>query len=181
MSETGSKTVWAAYLVGHGPLRKPRPIELQLMRILRYQSLLGSRDEFRGFWRESYTYVDLNYPRSKAHYQRENFPQFHQMLGDLEDRSTGSVLIDVQEFVGIFDSYSWIRDALVNAGVRVVNVFYDSENLIKEYIEYIEERYRGQAHIQEVDDGYSAGLSKGRSGPSPALGKHARMVPSWSA
>jgi hypothetical protein len=150
MSETGSKTAWAAYLVGHGPLRKPRPIELQLMRILRYQSLLGSRDEFQGFWRESSIYVDLNYPRSKLFYRRENFPQFQQMLEDLEGRSIGLVLIDVQESVGIYDSYSWIRDALVNAGVRVVNVFYDSENLIKEYIE---ERYRGHAHVQEVDDG----------------------------
>jgi hypothetical protein len=150
MSETASKTAWAAYLVGHGPLREPRPIELQMMRILRYQSLLGSKEEFRGFWREFFIYVDLNYPRSKLFYQRDNFPQFHQVLEELEGRSIGLVLIDVQESVGIYDSYSWIRTALVNAGARVVNVFYDSEKLIKEYIE---ERYRGQALVQEVDDG----------------------------
>lgn len=150
MSETESKTAWAAYLVGHGPLREPRPIDLQLMRILRYQSLLGSKDEFRAFWRESSIYVDLNYPCSKLSYQHESFPQFHQMLEDLEGRSIGLFLINVQESVGIYDSYSWIRNALVNAGARVVNVFYDSEKLIKEYIE---ERYRGQARVQEVDDG----------------------------
>jgi hypothetical protein len=150
MSETGSKTAWAAYLVGHGPLREPRPIELQLMRILRYQSLLGSRDEFRGYWWESFTYIDLNYPRSQPYYQRENFPQFHQMLGDLEVRSIGLVLIDVQESVGFYNSYSWIRHALTNAGVRVVNVFYDSEKLLEGCIK---ERYRGQAHIQEINDG----------------------------
>jgi hypothetical protein len=150
MSEIGSKTAWAAYLVGHGPLREPRPIELQLMRILRYQTLLGSRDEFRGFWRESSIYVDLNYPRSKLFYRRENFPQFQKVLEDLEGRSIGLVLIDVQESAGPYDSYSWIREALMNVGVRVVNVFHDSEKLIKEYIE---ERYRGQGLVQEVDDG----------------------------
>ena len=150
MSETGSKAAWAAYLVGHGPLREPRPIELQLMRILRYQSLLSSKDELKGFWRESSFYLDLNYPRSKPFYHRENFPEFQKMLEDLEGRSIGLVLIDVQESVGPYDSYSWIREALMNAGVRVVNVFYDSEKLIKEYIE---ERYRGQGLIQEVDDG----------------------------
>jgi transcriptional regulator of acetoin/glycerol metabolism len=42
MSETGSKTGWAAHLVGHGLLRKPQSIELQLMRILRYLYWLSS-------------------------------------------------------------------------------------------------------------------------------------------
>jgi hypothetical protein len=42
MSETGSKTGWAAHLVGHGLLRKPRSIELRLMRILRYLYWLSS-------------------------------------------------------------------------------------------------------------------------------------------
>ena len=141
MSETISKTAWAAYLVGHGPLREPRPIELQLMRIFRYQSLLGLKDEFRAFNGEYYFYIDLNYPRSKPSYQRENFPQFHQLLEDLEARSIGLVLIDVKESDGFYDSYSWIRFALTNAGVRVVNVFYDSEKVLEECIEG---QYRGQ-------------------------------------
>jgi hypothetical protein len=150
MSETILKTAWAAYLVGHGPLREPRPIELQQMRILRYRSLLGLKDEYRPFNREYYFYIDLNYPRSKPSYQRENFPQFHQMLEDLERRSIGLVLIDVKEFDGFYDSYSWIRHALTNAGVRVVNVFYDSERVLEECIEG---QYRGQGHIEEIDDG----------------------------
>jgi hypothetical protein len=66
MNDTKSKTAWAAYLVGHGPLREPRPTELQLMRMLRYCPLLWAKEEFRGFWPEFYFYVDLNYPRSKT-------------------------------------------------------------------------------------------------------------------
>jgi hypothetical protein len=149
MSKT-LKTARAAHLVGHGPLREPRPIELQLMRILRYRSLLGSNDEFRGLWRESHFYIDLNYPRSKPSYQRENFPQFHQLVDDQEARSIGLVLIDVKESDGFYDSYSWIRLGLTGAGVRVVNVFYDSEKVLEECIEG---QYRGRGHIEEVDDG----------------------------
>jgi hypothetical protein len=149
MSETISKTAWAAYLVGHGPLREPRPIELQQMRILRYRSLLGFKEEFRALNREYYFYIDLNYPRSKPSYQRENFPQFDQLVDDLEARAIGLVLIDVKESDGFYDSYSWIRFALTNAGVRVVNVFYDSERVLEEIIEG---QYRGQGHIEEVDD-----------------------------
>jgi len=120
------------------------------MRILRYQSLLGSREEFQGFWRESYFYIDLNFPRSKPSYKRENFPQFHQLVNDLEARSIGLVLIDVRESDGFYDSYSWIRFALSNAGVRVINVFYDSENVLEEFVK---ERFRDLAHVEEVNDG----------------------------
>ena len=72
------------------------------------------------------------------------------MLEDLERRSIGLVLIDVKESDGFYDSYSWIRFALTNAGVRVVNVFYDSEKVLEDCIEG---QYRGQGHIEEVDDG----------------------------
>jgi hypothetical protein len=150
VNDARSKTAWAAYLVGHGPLREPRPIELQLMRIFRYQSLLGLKEEFRNLWREYHYYIDLNYPRLKPSYQREKFPQFQQLVDDLEARSIGLVLIDVQESDGFYDSYSWIRHGLTNAGVRVVNVFYDSEKLLEECIQV---QYRGHGHLQEVDDG----------------------------
>jgi len=150
MSELASKTAWAIYLVGHGPLREPRPIELQRMRIERYLSLLGSKDEFRHIWGDCYTYIDLNYPRSKPLYPRDDFPQFRQLLSDLESHSIGLVLIDVQESFGVSDSYSWIRHSLTKAGVRVVNAFYDSEGVLAECITA---QYRGQAHLQEISDG----------------------------
>ncbi|MFC5865035.1 hypothetical protein ACFPT7_22190 [Acidicapsa dinghuensis] len=120
------------------------------MRIERYQSLLGSKDEFRLVLGDCYTYIDLNYPRSKPLYPRDDFPQLRKLLADLERHSIGLVLIDLQETFGISESYSWIRHTLTNAGVRVVNAFYDSEDVLAESIAA---QYRGQAHLQEIDDG----------------------------
>ena len=120
------------------------------MRIRRYLGLLESKDEFRCYLGAMHVYIDLNYPRSKRNYDREDFPQFHQMLEDLETRSIGLVFTDLQETVGFYDDYSWIRHSLTRVGVRVVNAFYDSEKVLEERLQA---PFRGRAYVQEIDDG----------------------------
>jgi hypothetical protein len=62
MCEAENEAGVAAYLVGHGPYRSPRLIELQWMRIRRYRGLLGTKYEMRLNQLEAF--VDVNLPRA---------------------------------------------------------------------------------------------------------------------
>lgn len=49
------------YLIGQGPYRNPKPIELQLMRIRRYVSALEKKFNVSFQYRDRDIFVDLNY------------------------------------------------------------------------------------------------------------------------
>ena len=83
----------AAYMVGHGPYREPRPLELQWMRIRRYHDLLANVD--RVFQCPLEPYMDLNYPRTDIWAGKDRFPALCRLIKDAEQGRFRAVLIDI--------------------------------------------------------------------------------------
>lgn len=139
----------AVYLVGHGPCREPRPIELQWMRILRYYGLLidsGARLEIA-----DPPFIDLNYPRGTPLREKDNYASLHQLSYAIENKAFSHVFIDLAPPPASFiDNFGWIEHWLKKAGAHVINVNDDSEKVFEEHLSAA---YQGQAHIREITDG----------------------------
>jgi hypothetical protein len=137
----------AAYLLGHGPYRSPRPIDLQWMRIHRYRHLLGSK--YGDAWSLMHDYIDINYPRANTKIDEQTFPSFFRLLGAVNEGLVGLVFLDIEEEIGTSHYYGWAARSLMESGAQVVNVFYDSENVLEAHLAA---RFQGQAYIGDVDD-----------------------------
>lgn len=131
MNPANQITGVAIYLLGHGPYRSPRPIELQFMRIDRYRGLLGSK--YRP-WTSvpDQLFVDINYPRAGTRVEQGAFPSFCQLLEAVQTGQVNLVFFDVEEQVGFHHHYGWISHLLKQAGAQTVNVFYDPDKVLKE-------------------------------------------------
>lgn len=138
-----------AYLVGHGTCREPRPIELQWMRILRYQGLLMAKGTYLEF--TAPPFIDLNYPRGNPLHDKDIYSSLRQLLEAIENKVFSHVFIDLAPPQASFiDDYGWIASWLRRAGAHVINVHYDSEKVFEEHLN---EAYLGQARIPEITDG----------------------------
>ncbi|MGA8530812.1 MAG: hypothetical protein WB622_13935, partial [Acidobacteriaceae bacterium] len=146
MREAENKAGVAAYLVGHGPLRSPRLIELQWMRIQRYRNLLGAKYETG--WTQLEAFVDINFPRADR-ITDQAFPSWYRLLEAVQDGKVGVVYLDIQEVVGTTHHYGWVPESLQKAGARVVNAYYDTDGALREFLA---QRYRDQADVGEIDD-----------------------------
>jgi hypothetical protein len=145
--ENGSKGV-GIYLLGHGPYRSPRPIELQFMRINRYRELAGSK--FYS-WRSApdQTFVDINYPRAEMRSDQTAFPSFSRLLHAAQAGEVDTVFFDVQEQVGFNHDYSWVSYLLKRYGIQPINVFYDPDNVLQKALD---QRFEGRAYQSEITD-----------------------------
>jgi hypothetical protein len=85
----------AIYLIGHGPKREPRPVELQYMRISRYigmlreagSNLINISDE---------PYIDLNMRRYEYSGLADHFPQFEALLRAVQAKDYEVIFTDIR-------------------------------------------------------------------------------------
>jgi hypothetical protein len=90
-----NRTETAIYLVGHGPFHKPRLIELQHRRIMRYYDALGARTGTKPD-----VYTDLNLPRtSDGPHKPEALPAFMQLWQAIRENRYTLVLMDLEDGV----------------------------------------------------------------------------------
>lgn len=114
----------AVYLLGHGPCREPRLIELQYLRILRYIHAFPESERQPPAARD--VYVDINFPRS------EPLAQLGQLCEAVTRGEYSDVYVDIDESPPFWTGggLSFIVEALKEAGANVVNVFYKVEELL---------------------------------------------------
>jgi hypothetical protein len=82
----------AIYLVGHGPRRQPRPIELQHVRILRYFDALERKLGIDFSTRE--VFVDVNWPPTN-YGAPEHFPELLKLAAPIREKSYDTVIVDL--------------------------------------------------------------------------------------
>lgn len=137
-----SKEASAIYLVSHGSFQQPRPIELQYRRIMRYidareNETNGSPDIFVDFIdpRESRppTIGQLRNLRTL----RESANEYTQIFIDIADSGSNDVSVLVHE-------------ALDDRGAKLLNVFYDDEEVMDRRLKEI---YGKNARADYLTDG----------------------------
>jgi hypothetical protein len=122
----------AIYLVGHGPRRQPRAIELQHVRILRYLHALERRLG-TDFWTRE-VFVDLNWPRAN-YWVPEHFPELLKLAAAIREKSHDTVIVDLAPG----DPRNWapcdtIIPVLEGIGAKVYNAYFDDESALTEMI-----------------------------------------------
>jgi len=145
------KTVGTAiYLVGHGSKTKPRLIELQHQRILRYRRALFRRYDIG---RSTPTaFIDLHLPSfGMGKVDLMDVPQYTKLLQQVDEGRFGLVFIDVDENPGLTPDYEsvFVRSMLVAAGAKVLNAFTDDEGV---FARELKERCGPNAKAYEVTD-----------------------------
>jgi hypothetical protein len=138
-----NRTVSAIYLVGHGPYRQPRLIEMQYLRILRYRNLL--KDES-----EPHIFIDLNFPRSSDPLRPNELPEFARLQEAVKAKQYSAVYVDLEIGSG-FKPYEFmfVPQLLEAAGAKVFNALYDDGDVLEAALK---QRYGDHAHADEVDD-----------------------------
>ena len=140
-----NRTETAIYLVGHGPFHKPRLIELQQRRIMRYYDALGPRTGTKPD-----TYTDLNMPRtSDGPHKPEGLPAFMQLWQATRAKQYTLVLIDLEDGVNR-GSLMFLRPTLEQAGAKVLNAFYDDDEVLERALK---ERFGKRARVDDITDG----------------------------
>lgn len=121
----------AVYLLGHGPYREPRLLELQYLRIVRYCELFAmQRHQFVDI---RATMCDVNHPRvgSATTSCLRDLPQLAALCAEIELGNIEVVFIDIA-FGAAFNSgkYLGIPRALKHSGATVYNCYYDDEQIL---------------------------------------------------
>jgi len=138
------RTRSAIYLVGHGPYRQPRFIELQYLRISRYRNLLDEASEADVF-------IDLNIPRlPDAPLRANELPEFVRLHEAVKAKQYSAVYVDLEIGSG-FKPYEFmfVPQLLEAAGSKVFNAFYDDGNVLEAALK---QRYGDHARADEIDD-----------------------------
>jgi hypothetical protein len=139
------RTEIAIYLVGHGPFHKPRLIELQHRRIMRYYDALGPRTDSKPD-----IYTDLNMPRtSDGPHKPEKLPAFMQLWQAVRAKQYALVLVDLEDGVNQ-GSLLFVRPILQEAGANVLNAFYDDDRVLERAFK---ERFGNRALVDDINDG----------------------------
>jgi hypothetical protein len=139
------RTETAIYLVGHGPFHKPRLIELQHRRIMRYYDALGARTAANPD-----IYIDLNLPRtSGGPHKPEGLPAFMQLWQAIRAKHYSLVLLDLEDGVNQ-GSLLFVRPILQEAGAKVLNTFYDDDEVLERSLK---ERFGRRALVDDITDG----------------------------
>jgi hypothetical protein len=132
----------AIYLVNHGTFQEPRPIELQYRRIMRY--IEARADDTDG---SPDIFADFNSPDRRGALTLDQLPN----LGVLRRRATDytRIFIDIED--SNFANLSpLVRGALEGRGAKVLNVFYDDENVLDRKWKAI---YGNNARVDDLTDG----------------------------
>jgi hypothetical protein len=118
----------AIYLVGHGPYREPRLIDLQHLRVLRYRQALCelSGDDYD----LGEVFVDVNYPRASPQVEKA-FHAFDRVLEKVRSHEYECVFIDLQVGTSFEPmAFKFVPNELQRAGARVLNAFEDDGGAI---------------------------------------------------
>jgi hypothetical protein len=140
----------AIYLVGHGPYREPRLIELQYQRILRYRRIV--REKYETGYPEAAVFVDLNYPRTESRgYELTSFPAFVQLCRAVKQKQFGVVYLDLEVGTSFAPyAFSFVQSTLEECGAKVLNAFYDED---KALAEELRDKFGPDADTLYIDDG----------------------------
>jgi hypothetical protein len=113
----------AIYLAGHGSYIRPRLIDLQYQRILRYRELL--RDQVALSISDRHVFIDLRLPKfAMGEIYLQDVPAFERLLQKVKANEFQIVLVDLDEGSQGVES-AFVREALESTGARVLNVFTD--------------------------------------------------------
>ena len=122
-------TAAAVYLVGQGPQREPRPIELQWARVLRYRDHL--RDEGGERLDPLSVYCDLNCPRRYS-MTDEDFPGLAHLLRTIAEGKVHTVLVDVANWDEVERyGFDYGMSLLRSSGARVINVVSPEDRVVE--------------------------------------------------
>lgn len=126
----------AMYLAGHGSLSRPRLIELQHRRIMRYREVVGRRYESEHS--APTVFLDLRLPRfGMGQVDLQEVPGFLQLYERVQKREYDTVYIDVDETrPGLTPDHEsgFIRFFLEKAGGKVWNVFTDDDGAFEQVL-----------------------------------------------
>jgi len=141
----------AMYLAGHGSKTKPRLIELQYQRIMRYRRALLSRFDISRA--APAVFLDLRLPAfGMGSVDLEEVPGFKRLLEKVQNHQYGVVYIDLEEvrpgFTPDYES-AFVRSILENAGAMVLNAFTDDRGAFEKELR---DRCGQNAREYEVTD-----------------------------
>jgi hypothetical protein len=144
-----NKTETAIYLVGHGSFHKPRLIELQYRRIMRYREALGGN---AGSPLDVFT--DLNLPRGSSGPQRpEELPALVSLEDGIRSNKHKLVFIDLEDGATFSpNSLGFVRPYLESAGAKVMNAFYDDERFLEQSLKRRCSRGAMVDHVTDASD-----------------------------
>ncbi len=141
----------AIYLAGHGSKIKPRLLELQYQRILRYRrAFLKKHKASRS---APVVFVDLRLPSyGMGQVNLDDVPQFKWLLDEVQNGRFGIVYIDLDEIrPGLTPDYesAFVRSGLENAGATVLNAFTDDMGV---FVDELKDRCGPTARDYEITD-----------------------------
>lgn len=141
----------AIYLAGHGSYTRPRLIELQYRRILRYREALAERYE-KGHSAPS-IFIDYRLPRfGMGHVNLDEVPGFKKLRNAVRRHQYTLVYIDLDDIkerlTPDYES-AFVRLLLEKAGAKVLNAFSDDDDAFKRALK---NRCGANAREYEVTD-----------------------------
>jgi hypothetical protein len=140
----------AIYLAGHGPQARPRLIELQHYRILRYREALGGR-----YKKEHSTpdvFIDFQLPRfGMGQVDLSVVPGFVRLHEEVRKKRYTVVYIDLEEGGSRHES-GFVRSFLESAGAKVLNAFTDDGGAFKRALKKRCGRYARDYEVTESSD-----------------------------
>jgi hypothetical protein len=141
----------AMYLAGHGSKTRPRLIELQYQRILRYRAAYS--DRFEEKCPTPHIFIDLRLPRfGMGQVDLSEVPGFTDLHRRVQEREFKIVYVDLEEVNLAFTpdyEYVFVRSLLETAGARVLNAFSDDDDAFKRALK---DRCGERARDYEVTD-----------------------------
>jgi hypothetical protein len=143
----------AIYLAGHGSKTKPRLIDLQYQRVLRYRRALLRQDAININRAFPVVFIDIRLPAfGMGHVTLNDVPRFVDLHREVENRRYDTVFMDVDEVLPWltpdFES-AFIRSLLESAGAKVLNAFIDDNDAFEQELR---ERCGPKARDDDVTD-----------------------------
>jgi hypothetical protein len=142
----------AMYLAGHGSKVKPRLIEIQHQRILRYRRALLAQCGVDTAYPE--VFLDLHLPSfGFGSVDLKVVPGFETLLTSVQERKYKIILIDIDEVrPGLTPDYesAFVRERLESFGATVLNAFTDERNT---FSKELKARCGQKAQEDEITDG----------------------------
>jgi hypothetical protein len=142
----------AMYLAGHGSKVRPRLIELQHQRILRYKRALLAQCGVDAAYPEAF--LDLRLPSfGFGKVDLNEVPGFKNLLASVQEGRFKIILIDIDEVrPGLTPDYesAFVRELLESFGATVLNAFTDDGNT---FSKELRARCGQKANEDEITDG----------------------------
>src|SRR5580704_9589556 len=141
----------AIYLAGHGSRTKPRLIELQYQRILRYRRAFIN--QFHSLQKPPKIFLDLQLPRfGMGLYDLHDVPGFKALYEESQHQKFGFIYIDIDDDTAARTpdhESEFVRELLENAGAVVLNAFTDDK---KAFSRELKDRCGENARVFEVTE-----------------------------